>query len=46
MLRTRWTPGPATATAGPMLVSVTDFVSARLRDVPGIYQAGLALRRA
>jgi hypothetical protein len=46
MLRTRWTPGPAAGTAGPVLISVTDFHASRLRDLPGIYQAGLTLRRA
>jgi hypothetical protein len=45
MLRTRWTSGPATGTTGPVLISVTDFRARHLRDLPGIYQAGLALRR-
>jgi hypothetical protein len=46
MLRTRWTPGPAASTVGPVLISVTDFQANRLRDLPGIYHAGLTLRRA
>jgi hypothetical protein len=45
MLRSRWTPGPAADTAGPVLVSITDFQARRLCDLPGIYQAGLTLRR-
>ena len=44
MLRTSWTPGPAAA-SGPVLVSVTDFTSDRLRDLPGIYRAGRQLSR-
>ncbi|MEV0201176.1 hypothetical protein [Nonomuraea sp. NPDC050691] len=46
MLTSRWTPGPAAGVTGPVLVSVTDFHADRLRDMPGVYQAGLALRRA
>jgi hypothetical protein len=46
MLRTRWAPGPAAGTAGPVLISVTDFHASRPRDLPGIYRAGLTLRRA
>lgn len=45
-MRTRWTPGPAAGAVGPALVSVTAFEPSRLRDVPGVYQAGLTLRRA
>jgi hypothetical protein len=45
MLRTRWTPGPAEGAAGAVLISVTDFRASHVRDLPGIYQAGLALRR-
>jgi hypothetical protein len=44
MLRTRWLPGPAAA-GGPALISVTDFRADRRRDLPGIYRAGLRLRR-
>jgi len=46
MLTTRWTPGPAAGTVGPVLVSVTNFHASRVRDLPGIYQAGLTLRRS
>ncbi|MFF4618858.1 hypothetical protein [Nonomuraea jabiensis] len=46
MLRSRWTPGPAAGATGSVLVSVTDFRTGRLRDLPGVYQAGLTLRRA
>ncbi|MBE1491186.1 hypothetical protein H4W31_006824 [Plantactinospora soyae] len=46
MLRSAWAPGPSTGSDGPMLVSVTDFQADRLRDLPGIFRAGLRLRRA
>ncbi|NUW41883.1 hypothetical protein [Nonomuraea rhodomycinica] len=46
MLRSRWTPGEAVGATGTVLVSVTDFRADRLRDLPGVYRAGLALRRA
>ncbi|MGW4791900.1 hypothetical protein ACWEPC_05725 [Nonomuraea sp. NPDC004297] len=46
MLTSRWTPGEAAGTPGSVLVSVTDFQADRLRDLPGVYRAGLALRRA
>lgn len=46
MLTSRWTPGEAVGTTGPVLVSITDFQADRLRDLPGVYRAGLALRRA
>ena len=46
MLRTSWHEGSATATTGPLLVSVTDFTAATARDLPGIARAGLRLRRA
>ncbi|WP_329088159.1 MULTISPECIES: hypothetical protein [unclassified Streptosporangium] len=45
MLRTRWTSGQAAGVVGPVLVSVTDFRVSRLHDLPGVYQAGLSLRR-
>ncbi|GGP02099.1 hypothetical protein LDL08_00110 [Nonomuraea glycinis] len=45
MLKTHWTPGPAAGVAGPVLVSVTDFQISRLHDLPGVYHAGLSLRR-
>ncbi|NIH79452.1 hypothetical protein [Amycolatopsis viridis] len=44
MLRTSWVAGPAEA-AGPVLVSVTDYTSNRLWDMPGIYRAGRRLAR-
>ncbi|WP_414938333.1 hypothetical protein [Amycolatopsis sp. cmx-11-51] len=42
MLKTRWKPGPAEP-RGRVLVSVTDFTSDRLLDLPGIYRAGSRL---
>ncbi|GAA3606119.1 hypothetical protein GCM10022419_108720 [Nonomuraea rosea] len=45
MLKTHWTPGPAADVSGSVLVSVTDFQVSRLYDLPGVYQAGLSLRR-
>ncbi|MEJ3746149.1 hypothetical protein WEI85_23030 [Actinomycetes bacterium KLBMP 9797] len=45
MIRTRWTPGPAADATGPVLVSVTDFRAGRRGDLPGVYRAGLRLRR-
>ncbi len=42
MLRTGWKPGPAEA-RGQVLVSVTDFASDRLLDLPGIYRASTRL---
>ncbi|GAA2271438.1 hypothetical protein GCM10010149_11410 [Nonomuraea roseoviolacea subsp. roseoviolacea] len=46
MLRSRWTPGEAAGVTGTVLVSVTDFRADRLLDLPGVYRAGLALRRS
>ncbi|MEU6786515.1 hypothetical protein ABZ912_45595 [Nonomuraea angiospora] len=46
MLRSRWTPGPEAGATGSVLVSVTDFKIGRLLDLPGVYHAGLTLRRA
>jgi hypothetical protein len=40
-----WRPGPAGG-RGPVLVSVTDFTCAHASDLPKVYRAGLALRRA
>ena len=45
VLRTDWKQGPATGERGAVLVSVTDFTASRLLDMPGIFQAGLRLRR-
>lgn len=38
-----WRPGPAEG-KGAVVVSLTDFRSHRLRDLPGIYWSGLRLR--
>ncbi|NUW31964.1 hypothetical protein HTZ77_11060 [Nonomuraea sp. SMC257] len=46
MLRSRWTPGEAAGTTGTVLVSVTDYRADRMRDLPGVYRDGLALRRS
>lgn len=45
VLRIPWKRGPAWATSGPVLVSVTVFKVNRIRDLPGAYLAGLRLRR-
>jgi len=45
LLRSRWIAGSAAGTAGPVLVSVTDFRVHSRRDLPGVYRAGLRLRR-
>ncbi|MCA2225157.1 hypothetical protein [Nonomuraea aurantiaca] len=45
MLRSRWTSGPAADIVGPVLVAVTAYQADRARDLPGIYRAGIALRR-
>jgi hypothetical protein len=44
--RTAWMQGPAGDTAGPVVVSLTDFTAHRWRDEPGIVLSGLRLRRA
>ncbi|QFG25704.1 hypothetical protein [Actinomadura sp. WMMB 499] len=44
-VRTGWRAGPASA-AGPVLVSVTDFTAASALDLPGVFRAGMALRRS
>jgi hypothetical protein len=43
-LMTRWTAGPAVDSGGPVVVSVTDFTSHRLRDYPSVMATGLRLR--
>ncbi|GGV04236.1 hypothetical protein GCM10010182_23150 [Actinomadura cremea] len=43
-VRTRRLAGPATS-PGPVLVSVTDFTAASALDLPGVFRAGMALRR-
>lgn len=42
-----WAPGPAAAAAdgGGVIVSVTDFAAAHLRDVPAIALTGMRLRQ-
>ena len=42
----QWTAGPCTAADEPVLVSVTDFHVARVRDLPAVWAEGLRLRRA
>jgi hypothetical protein len=44
-LRTGWRRGPAADSAGPYLVSYTEFTPDTLRDVPAIYRAAQRLRR-
>lgn len=45
VLRTEWRNGPDAHSAGPVLISVTDFTSTRFRDLPGVARAGSALGR-
>jgi len=44
-LLTRWTPGPAAGAQDGVLISVTDFTTARLRHSPDIIRSGLRLRK-
>jgi len=46
LVRFPWISGLAAETDGPVLVSVTDFRLARVRDLPGAYMAGARLRHA
>lgn len=39
-----WRSGPVSADGQPALMSLTDFRAHRLRDLPGVYLAGLRLR--
>jgi hypothetical protein len=41
-----WKEGPAGADGAPVLVSITDFQLARVKDLPGAWVEGLRLRRA
>jgi hypothetical protein len=41
---TRWTPGPARESSGPVVISVTDFRPDHLRDTPRVVAVGLRLR--
>ncbi|MFF8814782.1 hypothetical protein [Streptomyces pactum] len=43
LLRSSWTLGPDHGGDGPVLVSVTDFTLARVRDLPGVYRAARRL---
>ncbi|MCP2337633.1 hypothetical protein [Actinomadura rupiterrae] len=45
ILRSHWSAGPAAGSAGPLLVSLTEFTADRALDLPGIARAGLRLRR-
>lgn len=45
MIRSEWRPGPQEAWTGQVFVSVTDFTSSRVLDLPGIAWAGYGLRR-
>ena len=44
-VRTGWRRGPAADSAGPFLLSYTEFTPDTLRDIPGIYRAAQRLRR-
>jgi hypothetical protein len=44
-VRTGWRRGPAADSAGPYLLSYTEFTPDTLRDVPGIYRAAQRLGR-
>jgi hypothetical protein len=45
MMRSEWQPGPDEAWTDQVFVSVTDFTSSRVLDLPGIALAGYLLRR-
>jgi len=45
-VRTSWKRGPAAGSAGPVLISYTEFTPHTLRDLPAIYFAAERLRRA
>lgn len=45
-LRTIWRRGASAPSAGPFLVSYTEFTPQKMRDVPAIYFAAMRLRRA
>lgn len=46
MLRTSWKRGPAADSAGPFLVSYTEFTPHTMRDLPAIHFAAERLREA
>ena len=46
MRRVPWKPGPEAATSGAVLVSRTDYVGERWRDIPRIWLDGMRLRHA
>jgi hypothetical protein len=39
-----WMPGPTASAAGPVVVSVTEYRSARRRDLPGVVSKGMRMR--
>jgi hypothetical protein len=45
-VRTPWKRGPAADSAGPLLISYTEFTPHTMRDLPAIYIAAEKLRRA
>jgi hypothetical protein len=45
-VRTTWKRGPAADSAGPLLVSYTEFTPDTMRDLPAIYFAAERLRNA
>jgi hypothetical protein len=44
MRLTPWTAGPADPSGGPVVVSVTEFLADRRRDLPGVWLRGLRMR--
>lgn len=45
-VRTPWKRGPAAGSAGPLLISYTEFTPHTMRDVPAIYFVAERLRKA
>lgn len=43
-VRTSWKRGPGASSAGPLLISYTEFTPHTMRDVPAIYRAAERLR--
>jgi hypothetical protein len=46
ILHTPWKAGPAAGAAGPLLISFTAYTTQRPIELPGIWRAGLHLRRS
>lgn len=46
MRRSRWKAGGAQVAPGPVLISVTEFTAAYIRDIPAIWWEGSKLRQA